>query len=174
MSYLASTNNHVSHVQSLPQTSLSVARDTETSARKLTEERIVQRHRLNLPHNRIINKLRINIKKHRHIHRLPRRQPLLLKAKALDLAKVGRDLPGRDAVRRHADDVVRPRVGRGEEGQRRLARQHAHLALLRRERPGQHARHGAREGDFQAWRVVHGVQSLGGVGGGGRRSGIWT
>lgn len=52
------------------------------------EERITQGNRLYTLHVRIRHKLRINVKEHRHIHRLARIQPLLLKAKALNLTKV--------------------------------------------------------------------------------------
>lgn len=100
------------------------------------EKRITQRHRLNPLHIDIRDKLRINIKKHGHIHRLARIQPLLLEAKALDLAEIRRHLAGRHRVRGHADDVLVGLVGRRVEGQRGFAGQDADFALLGHEFPG--------------------------------------
>lgn len=127
------------------------------------EECIAQRDRLNTLHIRIRHKLGINVEKHRHIDRLTRIQPLLLKTKALDLAKVGRNLARCHGVGGHADNVLRGLVRRRVKGQGRLARQHAHLALLRYKLPGKHVRHGAVECDADARVVGHGLQTLGGV-----------
>lgn len=85
------------------------------------EESIAQCHRLYPLHVYVACKLGVNVEEHGHIHRLARVQPLLLKAKALDLGKVRRHLPWRYAVRRHPDDVLLRRVRRGVEGQRSLA-----------------------------------------------------
>lgn len=66
------------------------------------EKRITQRQLHNPLHVRIIHKFRINVEEHRHIDRLPSIQPLLLKAKALDLAEIRRYLARCYAVRRHS------------------------------------------------------------------------
>jgi hypothetical protein len=85
------------------------------------EKRITQRHCLNTLHIWIHNKLRINVKEHRHVHRLTRIQPLLLEAKALDLAEIRRYLSGCYAVRCYANDVFGRFIGRGVECECRLA-----------------------------------------------------
>jgi len=134
--------------------------------RGLTEERITQRHLLNPLHGWIIHKLRVDVEEDRHIHRLPGIQPLLLEAETLDLAEILRDLARRHAVRRHADDILRRIVRRRVERQRRLAREYAHLALLRREAPGQHVGDGPVEGDADALCADDGLEGFGGVVGG--------
>lgn len=73
---------------------------------QLTKESIIQRHSPNILGIDIIHKIGINIKEHRHIHRLPGIQPLLLKAKTLDLAEISSHLSWRDAVCCHAYDVL--------------------------------------------------------------------
>lgn len=108
---------------------------------KLTKERIAQRHLLNAPHVRIIDKVRVDVEEHRHIHRLARIQPLLLKAEALDLAEIRRNLARRHAVCRYPDDILVALVRRRVERQRRLAWEHLDLALLRREFPREYVRH---------------------------------
>jgi hypothetical protein len=110
----------------------------EQGISKLTEERITQRQLLDASHIRIIHEIRIDIEEHRHVYRLPRIQPLLLEAEALDLAEVRRYLARRHAVRRHPDDVLVAFIRRCIERQRRLAGEHPHLALLRHELPRQH------------------------------------
>jgi hypothetical protein len=86
------------------------------------EKRITQRHCLDPLHIRVHDKLGINVKEHRHIHRLARIQTLLLEAKALDLAKVRRNLARCDTVCRNANDIFAGLVGRGVESQCRFAR----------------------------------------------------
>lgn len=81
----------------------------------------MQRHRLNLANGRIVHKFWINIEEHRHVHRLTRLQPLLLKAKALDLAEIRRNIPRRDGVRRHANQILGALILRLVERQSRLA-----------------------------------------------------
>jgi len=71
-----------------------------------TEKCVVECDSLYASHVRIIDKLRVNVEKHRHIHRLASIQSLFLKAEALYLGKVWRNLTGRDAVRSYADDIV--------------------------------------------------------------------
>ena len=131
---------------------------------RLTEERVVERHRLDLPHVEVIQHIRVEVEEHGHIDRLAGPQPLLLEAEALDLAKVRRHLRGRDAVRGHADDVLVARVGGRVEGQCRLAGEHADLALLRRELPGKHVRDGRVEGYAEARGGGDGVEAGGDVG----------
>lgn len=126
---------------------------------KRTEKCIGKCNRIDLLHGRIIHKFGINEEEHRHIDRLPRIQPLLLKAEALDLAEVGRDLSRRDAVRRHSNDVLVALVRGREKSQRSLAGQNAHFSLLRNEFPGQHVRDRAVEGDAQAAGGRHGLQA---------------
>lgn len=138
-----------------------------TQSLKLTEERITQGHRLNPPHLRITRKLRIDEKEDRHIHRLPRRQPLLLEAKTLDLAEVRRHLPGTDAVGRHPDDVFGRGVGGGVEREGGFSGQDPHFALLRREFPGEDVGDGGVEGDAQAGGGGDGGEAGGGGGVGG-------
>lgn len=131
--------------------------------RKPTKKRIRQSNSLNPLHIQIIQQIRIQVKENRHIHRLPRIQPLLLKAETLNLAEIRRDLCRRNAVRRHPDNVlitiIRSRVKR----QRRLPGEHAHLALLGCEFPGQHVRDGRVEGHADALGVGDGLESAGEV-----------
>lgn len=127
------------------------------------EERIAQRNRLNALHIRIRDKLRINVEKHRHIHRFARIQPLLLEAKALDLAKVRRHLSWRDRVCCDPDDVFVGLVRRGVERQRGFAGQNAHFALLRDKLPGQDVRHRAIERYTDPRVILHRLQALGRV-----------
>ena len=130
------------------------------------KKRITERHLHNPLHRRIITKLRINIKENRHIHRLARIQPLLLKAKTLNLAKILRDLARRHAVRCNPDNILAALVGRGVEGQCGFAGEHAHFTLLGLEAPGEHVGDRPVEGYPDAWHAVHGAQGAGGVGGG--------
>lgn len=129
------------------------------------EERVTQRHSLNPLHVDVVHKVGVNIKENGHVHRLARIQPLLLKAKALDLAKIRRHLPRRDRVRGHSNDVLVRLVGRGVEGECGFAREHAHFALLGNELPGQDVRDRAVEGDADARVVFDGLEALGGVAG---------
>ena len=129
------------------------------------EERVTQRHSLNPLHIDIVHKVRVDIKENRHVHRLARIQPLLLKAKALNLAEIRRHLPRRDRVRGHTNDVLVRLVGRGVEGECGFAREHAHFALLGNELPGQDVRDRAVEGDADARVVFDGLEALGGVAG---------
>lgn len=127
------------------------------------EKRITQRHRLNPLHINIRHKLRINIEEHWHIDRLTRIQPLLLEAETLDLAEIRGHLTRGDRVRGDADDVFVGLVGGRVEGERGLARQDAHFALLGYELPRQDVRDGAVEGDADAWVVLDGLEALGWV-----------
>lgn len=52
---------------------------------RLTEERIVERNRVDVAHVRIAQKVRINVEEDGHVDRLAGIQPLLFKAKALNL-----------------------------------------------------------------------------------------
>lgn len=115
---------------------------------------------IDLSHIYIPSKRWIDIKEHGHIDTLARSQSLLLKAEALDLGKIRSHLPRRDAVRGHANDVLAARVRGREKRQRRLARQHAHLALLRHEPPRQDRRRGAAECHADARVVGEGLQPL--------------
>jgi hypothetical protein len=128
------------------------------------EKCIIQRHRNDPLHIDILRKLRINIEEHRHIHGLPRIQPLLLEAKALDLGKVGCHLSWCDRVCRHANDVLFGVVGSCVEGERGFAGQYAHLALLGDELPIQHVGDGAVECYADAWVRFDGFETDGGVG----------
>ena len=116
----------------------------------LTKERVAQRHRLDPLHLWVACELRIYEEKDRHVDRLPGPQALLLKAKALNLAEIRRDLPRRHAVGRHPDDVFFAVVRGRVEGQRRFAREHPHLALLRGEFPRQDVGDAGVEGDAEA------------------------
>lgn len=129
------------------------------------EERVTQRHSLNPLHVDVVHKVRINIEENRHVHCLARIQPLLLKAKTLNLAEIRRHLPRRDRVRSHSDDILVRLVGRGVESQRGLARENTHFALLWNELPGQDVRDRAVEGDADARVVFDGLEALGGVAG---------
>lgn len=129
------------------------------------EKRVTQRHSLDSLHIDIVHKVRINIKENRHVDRLARIQPLLLKAKALDLAEIRGHLPRRDRVRSHSDDVLVRLVRRGVESESGFAREHAHFALLGDELPGQYVRDRAVEGDADARVVFDGLEALGGVAG---------
>ena len=100
-----------------------------------TEKGIAQSDGINLVHRRVIDEVWIDEKENWHIHRLSSIEPLLLKAKALDFAKVGCHLPRRDAVGGHADDVLVALVRCCEECQCCLPRQDANLPLLRSELP---------------------------------------
>lgn len=75
-----------------------------------------------------------------------------------------RALRRHDAVRRDADNRELARVPRAEEGERALARQDAHLALLGLERPGQHVAGAARKRDADALRRLDGHEARAGVG----------
>ena len=129
------------------------------------EKRITQRYSLDTLHVNIIHKVRVNVKENRHVDRLARVQPLLLKAKALNLAEIGRHLPRRDRVCGHSDNILIGLVGRGVESQRGFAGEHAHFALLGNELPGQDVRDRAVEGDADARMVLDGLEALGGVAG---------
>lgn len=78
--------------------------------KKRTEKSIRQRNRINIPHTRILRKIRINKKENRHIHGLARIQLLLLKAKTLNLTKIGGYLCRRNAVGCDTNDIVGPFV----------------------------------------------------------------
>jgi hypothetical protein len=127
------------------------------------EKGIAERDSLDVLHVDIIDKVGINVKKHGHVDRLTRIQPLLLKTEALNLAKIRRDLAGGDRVGGDADNVLVRLVRRRVKGQRRLAGQHTHLALLRHKLPRKHIRHGSVEGDADARVRLNGLQALGRV-----------
>jgi hypothetical protein len=129
------------------------------------EKRVTQRHSLNPLHINIVHKVRVNIEENWHIDRLARIQPLLLKAKTLNLAEIRRHLPRRDRVCGHSDDILIGLVGRSVEGERCFAREHAHFALLGNELPGQDIRDRAVEGDANARVVFDRLEALGGVAG---------
>lgn len=80
--------------------------ENSTLQSRLTEKGITQGNLLNPLHTRIRHKVRINIEEDRHVNRLSSIQSLLLKAKALNLAKVRRHLPRRHAIRCHTYDIV--------------------------------------------------------------------
>ena len=127
------------------------------------EECIIQGHRLDAFHIHILQQIGIEVEKHRHIHGLTSSQALLLETEALNLAKVWRNLGGRDAVSRDADDILVGVVSRCVEGQRRLAGQHAHLALLRDKFPRQHVGDGRGKGHADALSVPDGFETGGKV-----------
>lgn len=133
------------------------------SFRVLTKEGITQRDSLNALHVQIIQQIGIEIEEDGHVHRLARIQPLLLKAETLDLAEIRRTLRRRHAVRRHANDVAVAVVGRRVKGQRRLAGEHADLALLGGELPGEDVGGGGVEGDSDTFGVLDGDDALGDV-----------
>lgn len=108
---------------------------------KLTKEGIIQRDLINTPHIQIAQQVGVEVEEDGHVDGLAGVEALLLEAEALDLAEIGGHLGRGDAVRGHADNVRVAAVRRRVEGQRRLARQHAHLALLRHEFPRQHVRY---------------------------------
>ena len=87
-----------------------------------TEKCIRKRDSVNLVHGWIIHKVRINEKKYRHIYRLPRIQPLLLKAETLNLAKIRRHLCRRHTVRSHAYNIFTAFVRGGVKGKSGFAR----------------------------------------------------
>ena len=113
---------------------------------ELTKKSIRQSNSINALHGRILCKIWIDKEENRHIHRLAGIQLLLLKAEALNLAEVRRNLARGHAVRGNADNVSRTLVGGRVKGKSRFAGQDADFALLRRELPGKHVRHGAVEG----------------------------
>lgn len=127
------------------------------------KKRIAQRNLLNPPHIWVIRKIRIDIKEHRHIHRLPSIQPLLLEAKTLNLREILRHLSRRHAIRRHPNDILIRLICRGIERQCSLTRQDFHLALLRREFPGQDVGYGAVESYADAFGIRDGLEALRGV-----------
>lgn len=129
------------------------------------EKRVTQRHSLNPLHVDIVHKVGINIEENRHVDRLAGVQPLLLEAKALNLAEIRRHLPRCDRVRSHSDNILVRLVGRGVESERGFAREHAHFALLGDELPGQNVRDRAVEGDADARVVFDRLEALGGVAG---------
>lgn len=110
-----------------------------------TKKGIRQRNGINLRHGWIIHKVWINEEKNRHIDRLARIQSLLLKAKTLYLAEIGRNLRWRDAICCHADNVFVALVCRGVKCQRGLPGENANFSLLRCELPRHHVRDGAVE-----------------------------
>lgn len=138
----------------------------ETRVTQLTEKRITQRNSLHPTHIQIRQQIRIQIKKHRHIHRLPRVQPLLLKAKTLNLAEIRRRLRRRHAIRRHPNNILIAKICRRVKSQRRLTGEHAHFALLGGEFPWQDIRDGGVEGDADAFGAFDGFEAVGEVLGG--------
>ena len=98
------SNAHSYHTS--PLFKVSTNPPTPSLGKQLTKKRITQRDLLNAPHVRVIHKIRINIKENRHINRLARIQPLLLKAKTLNLAKIRRHLSRSNTIRRYADDIL--------------------------------------------------------------------
>lgn len=85
-------------------------------AEQLTEKGVRQGNRINPLHIRIRRKIRINKKENRHIDRLPRIKLLLLKAKALNLAEIWRNLARRHAICCNTNDIRGALVRRGVEG----------------------------------------------------------
>ena len=81
------------------------------------EKCIAQRNSLDSLHINVRHEFRIDIEENRHIHRLARIQPLLLKAKALDLAEIWRHLSRRYRVCCNPNDIFVRLVGRGVERQ---------------------------------------------------------
>jgi hypothetical protein len=130
------------------------------------EERIAQRHCFDTLHIDIPRKLRVNVKENRHVHCFPRIQPLLLEAKALDLAKIRRNLTRRYGIGSDADDVLVRSVRCRVEGERCLARQNTHFALLWHEFPVQHIGHRAVECYAYTRVRSYGTEALGGIDGG--------
>lgn len=106
-----------------------------------TEKSVTQSDSINLVHRGVVDEVGIDEEEDRHIHRLSSIKPLLLKAEALDFAEVGCDLPGRDAIGGHPDDVLVALVRCREECQCRLARQNTDFPLLRSELPWHDVRH---------------------------------
>lgn len=130
---------------------------------KLTEKRIAKRDLVDASHVHVVEQVRVEVEEDGHVDRLAGVEPLLLEAEALDLAKVRGRLAGRDAVRGDADYVLVRLVGGRVERERRLPGQHADLALLRGELPGQRVGHGGVESDADARCRRHGPQALRGV-----------
>lgn len=69
----------------------------------------------------------------------------------MDLAEIGRALRRSDAVCGNSNDILVALIRRFIESQSRLARQHADLALLRDELPGQRIGDGGVESDLDAF-----------------------
>ncbi len=118
-------------------------------------------------HERVLCKFRVEEEEDGHVDLFARIQPLLLKAKALNLGEVGGYLRGRDVVGGHPDDILRPAVLCLVECQRRLAWQDIHLSLAGMEGPGQRIRDIRAECDANAPALLHRHQpvlgELGGV-----------
>lgn len=110
-----------------------------------TEEGIRQRDGINLRHGWIVDKVWVNEEKNRHINRLASIQSLLLEAKTLYLAEIGRNLRWRDAVCSHADNVFVALICRSVKCQGGLPGENPNFPLLRCELPGHHVRDGAIE-----------------------------
>lgn len=102
---------------------------------QLTEEGVVQGDRIDAFHSRILQELGINVEEDWHVHCFASIQPLLFEAEALDLAEVRSHLTRCHTVRRNTNHILLTLVRGCVESQRRLARQHTHFALLRRELP---------------------------------------
>lgn len=102
----------------------------------LTEKCVVERNCFHTLHVQIIQQVRIQVKEHRHIHRLSSIQSLLLKAEALNLAKVRGTLSRGDTVCRNTNDVLVASVGGLVEGKGSFAGENTNFALLGDEFPG--------------------------------------
>ena len=90
------SNAHFCHTAPLKSQSASIS--SLLLPERPTEKRITERNLLNAPHIRIIYKIRIDIEEDRHINRLSCIQPLFLKAKTLNLAKIRRNLSRRNTI----------------------------------------------------------------------------
>ena len=102
---------------------------------KPTEESIGQCNSVDFCHCRVVDEIRVNEKENRHIHRLSSVESLLLKAEALDFAKVRGDLRRRDAVRSNTNNILAALICRRIEGKCSFSRQNTDLSLLRGELP---------------------------------------
>lgn len=106
-----------------------------------TEKGIVESDRIDALHGRIFQKIWIDIEEHWHVHGLPLVQSLLLEAKALNLAKVRRNLCRRNTVGCDSNDVlILTLICRSVESQCCFSRQNSHFSLLRSELPRQDIR----------------------------------
>ena len=94
----------------------------EEDGRELTEEGIAQGDLVDTAHIEVVEHVRVEVEEDGHVDGLAGVETLLLEAEALDLAEVGGDLGGGDAVGGDADDVGVAAVGGGVEGEGGLAR----------------------------------------------------
>src|SRR5258708_7308249 len=109
------------------------------------EERVGERDRVEIPHFRIVRQRRIDKENKRHVDFLMAVEPLLVKAKTLDLVEIDAARLRRHIERRTPGNRLIAEILSGEEHQLLLPEVDLHLALHRLESPRQAGRNVAVE-----------------------------